>query len=352
MSETDIARRPPVTSEEPQTVTRPRWQLVLDYLRRTPAIPVLVLFVIAGGVAFGDTFLSVRNFASLAVASSFLLIISVGMTLVIVSGGIDLSVGSMLALGAVVAAWAAQWGSLIAVLAPLLVCGLIGLTQGALIGAARMPPFIVTLAGLLFARGLAFKVSDNGNTTHIIPDGEWVTVLGQATLLGVGLPAWIALLVLLMGMAVLYRTRFGFATYAVGGSEEAATLMGVRVTRVKLSLYTIMGFLCGLAGLLVAARSSSGLSTIGAGLELKAIAAVVIGGTLLTGGFGGLTGTLAGVLLLGVIENLINQIGTLSSFYQLVASGTFLIIVVSAQSLLARRELRRSKGVGHSSWST
>ena len=345
MSELDVSPRPILPVEEGVPGTRFDWRLGLDYLRRTPAIPVLALFVVGGAVSFGDSFFSARNFASIAVASSFLLIVSVGMTLVIVSGGIDLSVGSMLALGAVVTAYAARWGSPAAVLAPLVVCTLIGMTQGVLIGVARMPAFIVTLAGLLFARGLAFKISDNGNTTHIIPDGEWVTLLGQASFLGVGLPAWIALLVFLVGMVVLNRTPTGMATYAVGGSEEAATLMGVRVVRTKVVLYSILGLLGGIAGLLVAARSSSGLSTIGAGFELKAIAAVVIGGTLLTGGFGGLTGTLAGVLLLGVIENLINQIGTLSSFYQLVASGAFLIIVVSAQSLLARRELRRSRGM-------
>lgn len=345
MSDVKVTRRDAVSSETYEPGARVDWRQAVDYLRRTPAIVVLALFMVAGTIAFGDTFLSARNLGSMAEASSFLLIVSVGMTLVIISGGIDLSVGSMLALGAVVTAYSAQWGSVAAIVAPLIVCGLIGLTQGVLIGASRMPAFIVTLAGLLFARGLAFKISDNGNVTHLIPDEEWVIGLGQGRFLGVGLPAWIAFVVLLVGMVVLYRTRFGFATYAVGGTEEAATLMGVRVVRAKIALYSITGLLCGLAGLLVAARSSSGLSTIGAGFELKAIAAVVIGGTLLTGGFGGLTGTLAGVLLLGVIENLINQIGTLSSFYQLVASGTFLIIVVSAQSLLARKELQRSKGV-------
>jgi ribose transport system permease protein len=311
-------------------------------MRRTPAVPVLLAVLVVGALVFGGSFLSARNFASMAVASSFLLIISVGMTLVIISGGIDLSVGSMLALGAVLTAYSARWGSVSAIVVPLAVCTLIGATQGLFIGKGRMPPFIVTLAGLLFARGLAFKVSNNGNVTHVIPSGEWVTALGQSTFLGVGLPAWIALGVLVSGMVVLYRLRFGLSTYAIGGSEEAALLMGVRVVRMKILLYTLMGLLCGIAGLLVAARSSSGLSTIGSGLELKAIAAVVIGGTLLTGGFGGLTGTLAGVFLLGVIENLINQIGTLSSFYQLVVSGTFLIFVVSAQSLFARRELRRT----------
>jgi ribose transport system permease protein len=114
--------------------------------------------------------------------------------------------------------------------------------------------------------------------------------------------------------------------------------MGLPVTRVKVQLYTLLGLLCGVAGMLVAARSSSGQSTIGNGLELEAIAAVVIGGTLLTGGSGGLAGTMAGVLLLGVIENLINQVGTLSSYYQQVVGGLFLMVVVSAQIYVSRRD--------------
>ncbi len=305
--------------------------VTLAYLRRTPAIPVLIVVVTVGAIAFGTTFLSPRNFASMAVASSFLLIIAVGMTFVIISGGIDLSVGSMLALGAVLMAYSSRWGSGPAILIPLAVCTAIGLIQGLLIGKGRMPPFIVTLAGLLFARGLAFKVSDNGNTTHLIPEGEWVVALGQSNFLGVGMPAWIALAVLLLGMVLLNRTRFGYSTYAIGGSQEAALLMGVRVVRVKIVLYTLMGFLCGVAGLLVAARSSSGLSTIGAGLELEAIAAVVIGGRAhrRVRWADRDTGRCAPARR---DRDLINQVGTLSYYHQLVVSGTFLIIVVSAQA--------------------
>ena len=201
-----------------------------------------------------------------------------------------------------------------------------------------MPPFIVTLAGLLFARGLAFKVSDNGNTTHLIDDGRWMTNLGQERLLGIGAPVWIALALYGAGLVLLNRTRFGQAVFAIGGAEDAAVLMGLRVARIKIALYTMTGVLSGLAGMLVAARSSSGLSTIGNGLELEAIAAVVIGGTLLSGGAGGLTGTLIGVLLLGVIQNLINQVGTLRSYHQQVVSGLFLVVVVTAQTVVGRRE--------------
>ncbi len=140
--------------------------------------------------------------------------------------------------------------------------------------------------------------------------------------------------VFLVAWVLLNRTRFGQTVFAIGGSEEAANLMGLHVVRTQVLLYTMMGFLSGLAGMLVAARSSSGLSTIGIGLELDAIAAVVIGGTLLTGGSGGLGGTIAGVLLLTVIQNLINQVGTLSSYIQQVVSGVFLIVVIVVQRLL------------------
>lgn len=307
-------------------------------LQRSAAAAVLVVVALGGTVAFGSRFASVGNLANLAVAISFLAIVAIGMTFVIISGGIDLSVGSMLALAAVLGAYGSRWGSVVGILLPIVVCGAIGLIQGLLIGRAGMAPFIVTLAGLLFARGLAFKVSDNGNTTHLIESGRWMTNLGQQRILGVGLPAWLALIIFVGGLILLNRTRFGQATFAIGGSEEAATLMGLPVTRVKVQLYTLLGLLCGVAGMLVAARSSSGQSTIGNGLELEAIAAVVIGGTLLTGGSGGLAGTMAGVLLLGVIENMINQVGTLSSYYQQVVSGTFLVVVVSAQTYVSRRD--------------
>ena len=307
-------------------------------VRRSAAGVVLIVVLVLGVIIFGSQFANTGNIANLAVASSFLAIISIGMTFVILGGGIDLSVGSMYALAAVLAAYSSRWGSLAGIVVPIVTCGAIGMVQGTLIGNLRMPAFIVTLAGLLFARGLAFKVSDDGNTTHLIDRGRWMTNLGQERVLGVGVPVWIGLALFAVGLVLLNRTRLGQALYAIGGSEDAARLMGLPVARVKVILYTMTGVLSGLAGMLVAARSSSGLSTIGSGLELEAIAAVVIGGTLLSGGAGGLTGTLIGVLLLGVIQNLINQVGTLRSFHQQVVSGVFLIVVVTAQTIIGRRE--------------
>lgn len=315
-----------------------RREYLASVIQRGGALLVLAAVAVAGSALFGARFASPDNLLNVLEASSFLGLVAIGMTFVIIGGGIDLSVGSMLALSAVLAAYGSQYGSLVAVVLPLAVCGLIGLANGLLIARARMAPFIVTLAALLFARGLAFAVSDEGNTIFHIDESLPVIALGQGSVLGVRIPVILTAAAFLAAWIVLTRTRYGAAVAAIGGSEDAARLMGIPVARVKTVMYLTSGLLAGLAGLLVAARSSSGQSTIGVGLELQAIAAVVIGGTLLTGGAGSIAGTLAGVLLLNVIDNLINQVGTLSSYFQQVVSGVFLIIVVMVQTYLSRQQ--------------
>jgi ribose transport system permease protein len=266
------------------------------------------------------------------------MLIALGMTFVIITGGIDLSVGSLYVLGGVVAAYASQWGVLAAFLAPLLVCGAIGVLNGLLIAYTRMAPFIVTLAALLGARGLMRAISDEGSTTYLVQDDAFRT-FGTGSFLGIGYQVWLVAVLVLIGIVVLARTRFGRAVYAIGGSEDAASLMGVPVRRTKIWVYVVSGLLAGLAGAINAAKLGSGVTVLGVGMELDAIAAVVIGGTLLTGGAGTITGTIAGVLLLGVIQNMINQVGNVQSSYQQVISGAFLAVVVVAQTYLAR--LRR-----------
>jgi galactofuranose transport system permease protein len=334
---TTVANPP---TERPTTARRLRSEPLAFWIRRGSAPVVLAVVLVAGSAVFGSRFASALNFGNIALDSSYLLLIAIGMTFVILSGGIDLSVGSLLALSGVLTAYASRWGSLPAVLVPLGVCALFGLTNGLLVGRARIAPFIVTLAGLLFARGLAFAASNEGNRVYIIPADLALTKIGQARFLGLAAPVWFALVVFAIGLIMLNRSRFGQAVFAIGGSEEAAELMGLPVARVKILVYVLSSVLTGLAGVLVAAQTQSGLPTIGEGRELEAIAAVVIGGTLLSGGAGSLSGTLAGVLLLKVIQNLINQVGTLTAYYQQVVSGTFLIVVVFLQSRLARRRLR------------
>jgi ribose transport system permease protein len=200
-----------------------------------------------------------------------------------------------------------------------------------------MAPFIVTLAGLLGVRGIVFASTNAGSNTPIVSDLAFKAI-GQETLFGVRWPVIIATVVVIIGTVILTRSRSGQSILAVGGSESAAALMGVAVARTKFSVYVASGLCAGLAGALNAAYSSSGVPTVGAGLELSAIAAVVIGGTLLTGGRGNLISTVVGVLLLSVIQNLINQVGSLSSSVQSVVSGLFLAIVVIVQTILSRTQ--------------
>jgi galactofuranose transport system permease protein len=257
---------------------------------------------------------------------------------VILTGGIDLSVGSMFALGGVLAAQASSWGGVAgALLLPLAVGVLVGAIQGGLVAWGGMAPFIVTLAGLLALRGAALAVTNGGSDTPLVKDAAF-RALGQGGIAGIRWPVWIALLLLLVGILLLARSRTGQQVLAVGGSENASTLMGLPVAQVKFSVYVLSGATASLAGALSAAYSSSGVPTVGVGLELTAISAVVIGGTLLSGGKGSLLGTLAGVLLLQVIQNVINQVGSLTSSVQQVVSGGFLAVVVIIQTILSRQQ--------------
>ncbi|MFF7157684.1 ABC transporter permease [Streptomyces sp. NPDC008139] len=309
-------------------------QRAAELLQRQGVLAVLVLLCLISSFVF-DSFATLDNTRGITIQASFLSIVALGMTMVIVTGGIDLSVGSVFALGGVLAAWASQYGFLPALLVPLVVCGAIGTFNGLLVARAGMAPFIVTLASLLGARGLLLALTHEGATTYLVPRGSAFQELGGGAVWGFGYPVLIALALFGVGGLVLQRTSFGQALFAVGGSGDAALLMGLPVARTKVLVYTLSGLLAGLAGALNAARLSSGVTIIGVGMELDAISAVVIGGTLLVGGAGSVSGTLWGVLLLGVIQNLINQIGSLNSSYQSVVSGGFLIVVVVAQRYLS-----------------
>ena len=339
---TDTAQLPaPATGpHEVEVEGATRGERAAAEVQRHGALAVLGLMIAVASLAF-PYFATLDNARGVAVQSSFLAIVALGMTFVIISGGIDLSVGSVFALGGVLAAYASRWGFLPALLLPLAVCGGIGLLNGVLVAKTRMAPFIVTLASLLGVRGLLLAITDEGSMTYLVPKGSAFTELGQGTILGFGYPVLIALALFAVGAVVLQRTSFGQSVFAVGGSEDAASLMGLPVARIKVLAYTMSGLLAGLAGTLSAARLSSGVTILGVGMELDAIAAVVIGGTLLVGGAGSVSGTLCGVLLLGVIQNVINQIGNLDSSYQSVVSGSFLIVVVVVQTYLSRTQRLR-----------
>jgi ribose/xylose/arabinose/galactoside ABC-type transport system permease subunit len=272
------------------------------------------------------------------VQCSFLGLIAVGMTFIIISGGIDLSVGSQLAMGGVLAAYSLRWGWPFALLVPTLAAGFVGLLNGLAITRWKLEPFIVTLAALLSVRGLAFALTNE--RTIGIDVNTFFSWFGRGDIFGIRVPIIVMVVAFIIGAFVLARTTYGKAIFAIGGDENAARLMGVAVDRVKVITYTMNGMLAGLSGALLASRLSAGQPVAGPGWELDAIAAVVVGGTLLTGGAGSMSGSLVGVLLLYMLRNFINQAGTLSSYWQQVVSGVFLVVVVTAQTYLTRTRRR------------
>lgn len=306
---------------------------LLGRIQNQGAFAVLILVVVIASIA-SPGFASGANILSILTGNAYPALLALGMTFVIISGGIDLSVGSVFALGGVLASYGAiHGGLLLALVLPIGVCGLIGLAQGLMVARAGMAPFIVTLAGMLFARGLLQAISNEGQTTYEVPAGSLFNKLGQ----GSWPPIITVAVFFVLGGILLARSRFGHNVFAVGGNENAATLMGVAVSRTKVWVYVLSAGLAGVAGLLNASSLGSGVTAIGVGYELTAIAAVVIGGTLLTGGSGSVGGTVCGVLLLAVIHNLIDHyFSQYGSAFTDAVNGGFLALVVLLQTALSR----------------
>ena len=305
---------------------------------------ILALFVLMFGYgSFAYTgFFSVQNFLNLFIDNAYLLILAVGMTFVIIAGGIDLSVGSMLGLATMISASLVQRQHLNPVLVILIVVAIgtaLGMFMGSLIQLFDLPPFIITLAGLYLARGLCYIVSLD---TIAISDPLFQAAAhSQITIIGenfVSPSAVIAIAVALLGAYVLRFTRFGRIVYAIGGNEQSALLMGLPVGRTKIALYALSGFCSGLAGVVFTFYTLSGYALDGKGMELDAIASVVIGGTLLTGGSGSILGTVLGVLVYGTIQVLIVFQGTLNSWWTRIAIGFLVFIFCSLQRLFEARK--------------
>jgi len=311
---------------------------VMAILQRSgvAAFVALALLIVLGSILW-PTFHSMDNLRNTVLGISYIGVVAIGMTLVIITGGIDLSVGSIFALGGVVAVWTnIQAGPVAAVFATIVVCGAVGLMNGVLIGFAGMAPFIVTLASLFGIRGLVYQLTNAGATTYSVPGDSGFAFLGNGTLLSFGIPIFITAALYIVFHVVLERSRTGLTTFAIGGGEDAAVLMGLKVRRTKVLLYVTSAALAGVAGMLQASQLVSASPIIATGYELQAIAAVVIGGTLLTGGAGSLIGTAAGVLLLGTINAFIRYL-QLDSTWNNVVSGAFLITVVVVQRVVSYR---------------
>jgi ribose transport system permease protein len=304
-----------------------------------------VLLALAALILFGalryEHFLGWFNVTTLLRYNALFALVALGMAFVIMTGGIDLSVGSVAALASVVSAHLSGAGLLPAVASGVGAGLAVGLLNGALVTRGGLAPFVTTLATMLGASGLALLLADN-QSVPVSYDTGFVEI-GQGDILNFPIPGWIALLAYIGGAVLLHLTGFGRTVLAVGGNADAARLMGLPAERTVFLVYLGSGGLAGFAGVLLAAQFGAGQPIEGVGWELFAIAATVVGGTLLTGGIGSVGGTLAGVLLLGLIFNILNfenGLGTisLSVYWQSVIRGLFLLVVVLLQArLLAAR---------------
>ena len=316
-------------------------------------ITIVLFFVMyaVGCILFKDQgFARTQNFLNLFISNAGLIVIGIGMTVVMITGGIDISVGSFVAMGCMMLAWMMEKGGVGAVPAVIivLITGIVfGLVQGFLVAYMDIQPFIVTLAGMFFARGMTSIISQemisitNKTFTGIatfkmyLPFGGYLNKKGVMIYPYVYPSVIIALVVLAIVFVVLKYTKFGRSIYAIGGNEQSALLLGLNVRRIKLQAYVLDGFLAGLGGLLFCMNTCSGFVEQAKGFEMDAIASSVIGGTLLTGGVGNVIGSLFGVLIKGTIESFITFQGTLSSWWVRITIAALLCFFIVLQSLIA-----------------
>lgn len=305
----------------------------LSVLRPLAALLLMIICM----TFLSDNFATSDNLFNVLRQVSVNLCISVGMTMVILTGGIDLSVGSILAFSGAVGAGLLRNGISLqgsdtfigftflgCVIAALLVGGLLGFFNGLMITRFKVPPFVATLAMLTIARGLTMLYTNGHPITGL---GSEFTFLGTGWFLGVPMPVWVALIIIVVFIFLIRKSKTGRYIYAIGGNERATMLSGININKVKITVYTLTGVLCAVAGLLVTARLDSAQPNAGTGYELDSIAAVVIGGTSLSGGKGTIVGTIIGALIIGVLNNGLVLLNV-SPFWQQVIKGLVILLAV------------------------
>lgn len=320
--------------------TRAWWRIPQRYV---PVLATLTLLLVMYGIGVSQyrAFSNIQVVFNVFIDSGFLLVVAVGMTFVILTGGIDLSVGSVVAMTAMMSAWLLQGGMPPA--AVLLIALLVGPTLGFLMGCVihffGIQPFIVTLAGMFFARGMCTFIS---KSSIPITDPFWTSMaqerIGDPKGNFVSISVLVAFVVVLVGAFVLAYTRLGRNVYALGGNQQSALLMGLPVGQTKIAVYVISGLCSAIGGILLSFYTLSGAPLIAVGMELDVIAAVVIGGTVLTGGSGYVFGTVLGVLVLGVIRTLITFDGSLNSWWTKIVIGGLLFAFILLQRLIGIRK--------------
>ena len=293
----------------------------------TTVIALIILMAVI--TIINSNFLTANNLLNLLLQVTSNALIAFGMTFVILTGGIDLSVGSILALSSALTAGLLGSGMpvTLAILISLILGCILGMMNGLLISYGKLAPFIVTLATMTIFRGATLVYTNGNPITKGLSDTFLFQFLGQGYIVGIPFPVIIMFIVFIVLYVLLHKTSFGKSVYAIGGNEKAAYISGVKLNKVKIIIYSISGIMASISGLIITSRLSSAQPTAGASYEMDAIAAVVLGGTSLSGGKGRILGTLIGALIIGVLNNGLNIIGV-SAFWQQVVKGVVILIAV------------------------
>ena len=293
----------------------------------TTVIALIILMAVI--TIINSNFLTANNLLNLLLQVTSNALIAFGMTFVILTGGIDLSVGSILALSSALTAGLLGYGIpvTLAIFISLILGCILGMMNGLLISYGKLAPFIVTLATMTIFRGATLVYTNGNPITKGLSDTFLFQFLGQGYIVGIPFPVIIMFIVFIVLYVLLHKTAFGKSVYAIGGNEKAAYISGVKLNKVKIIIYSISGIMASISGLIITSRLSSAQPTAGASYEMDAIAAVVLGGTSLSGGKGRILGTLIGALIIGVLNNGLNIIGV-SAFWQQVVKGVVILIAV------------------------
>jgi ribose ABC transporter, permease protein len=293
----------------------------------TTVIALIILMAVI--TIINSNFLTANNLLNLLLQVTSNALIAFGMTFVILTGGIDLSVGSILALSSALTAGLLGSGMpvTLAILISLILGCILGMMNGLLISYGKLAPFIVTLATMTIFRGATLVYTNGNPITKGLSDTFLFQFLGQGYIVGIPFPVIIMFIVFIVLYVLLHKTAFGKSVYAIGGNEKASYISGVKLNKVKIIIYSISGIMASISGLIITSRLSSAQPTAGASYEMDAIAAVVLGGTSLSGGKGRILGTLIGALIIGVLNNGLNIIGV-SAFWQQVVKGVVILIAV------------------------
>lgn len=299
-------------------------------LSRHGSLVALLLMLLIASIVYPE-FRTVRNITNVFRQMSMVGLSAIGMTFVIISGGIDLSIGSTIALSGILAAMLSGTSVALAIAVPLLVGAVIGLINAFIVTKLRVVPFIATLAVQMGVRGVAYVITDMRSISATDETGVF-TFIGRGYVLGIPFPVVLFAIAAIVAALISTRTAYGRSTFAIGGNESAARMMGIRVERSKCISFTATGVLSALAGVILCSRLGAGQPLSGQGYEMDAIAGVAIGGTLLSGGTGGIGKTVCGVLIMGFIKNIINLQGNINSYWQNIIMGLIILVVIIIQN--------------------